>query len=144
MIIDSMVSEKIYNALQDEISQIIFNARMLYCINRDGREMFNLTNRLYPNKKEYFDISIKICVYGAGMGARWPVRILQLLYGEIPFIIDNKKRGRYRNIPIITFEEFLKRSDFRDYEIFVSVGENYFDEVSQLLAKEQLNFKLWY
>jgi FkbM family methyltransferase len=141
---ETMITEKIYNALQDDISRGIFKSRMLYMLTRDGREIFDLTNRLFPNKSDYFDVSKKICVYGAGGGARWVVRVLRQLYGKVPFIIDRRGGGCYQDIPIISFEDFLKLPDCGQYEIFVSVGENLYDEVAEVLSRENLTFRFCY
>jgi FkbM family methyltransferase len=145
MQIETQRIEKIYNALQDDISRRIFKSRILYLLTRDGREIFDLTNYLFPNKHEYFDVSKKICVYGCGGGAtRWVIPILRELYGNIPFIIDEYRKGHYQGIPLITFEDYLNLPEYEQYEIFVSVGEGLYDEIGKILSQKNLNFHLCY
>jgi FkbM family methyltransferase len=141
---ETLITEKIYNALRDDVSRRIFKSRMIYLLTCDGRELFDLTNRLFPDKSEYFDVSKKICVYGAGGGARWVVCVLLELYGQIPFIIDEYRKGNYKGIPLITFEDYLKLPDCEQYEIFVSTGEKLYDEVTEVLSRKNLNFHLCY
>lgn len=113
---DKKELNSIYNALGDEISRNIYKHRLLYSLFGEQEDIQEIVRKWSASKA---DLSAsKICYYGAGAGGRFAVKHVT----KVPFIIDGYKTGTLEGCPIISFEDFLKLPDFREYLILITVG----------------------
>lgn len=115
---------RIYAALGDDISRDIFRRRLMYSILGDRKEITDMIREALPASKHLE--SEKICFYGAGKGADWFLARNSnwMLRGDCRTqpVIDNYKTGEIRGHKIITFEEFLKLPDYREYLVIITLG----------------------
>lgn len=108
--------QRIYNALQDEISRDIYKHRLLYALLEDETENTRMIYA-YPPARELL-YSSKLCFYGAGE------RAAELLKCDdekrIPFVIDTYKNGSIVGRPILSLDEFMQRPDYKEYRILIT------------------------
>ena len=126
---------RIYSALGDDISRQIYKHRLLYSL-FGGEEEIQQIVRSWSALKA--DLSApKICYYGAGAGCRYAMRYRV----KVSFIIDGSKTGTLEGCPIISFEDFLKMPDFREYLVLITVGtEAAQEEIKAKLDKHGLRY----
>ena len=127
--------KKIYYALADETSRAIYKHRLLYSLLGDKTEISDMIYEYSPDCSLLQ--SSKICYYGAGMGATW----ISKYDTRAPFIIDKYKTGTMNGMPIISLCDFLKRPDYKDYLIIVTVGK---ENARQEIQKELDHYGLKY
>ena len=122
------VLPQIYGALGDDISRQIYKRRLLYSLFGEEEEIQQIVRSWSALKA---DLSApKICYYGAGAGCRYAMRYRV----KVSFIIDGSKTGTLEGCPIISFEDFLKMPDFREYLVLITVGTE--------AAQEEIKAKL--
>lgn len=107
--------QKIYGSLEDSISRKIYRHRLLYSLLGETEEISQMAYECSPAGELLR--SCKICYYGAGAGARWLVQDDR----RARFIIDKYKTGTLSGLPIISFEDFLRLPDCREYLIIITV-----------------------
>jgi FkbM family methyltransferase len=133
---------EIYGRLGDDVSKNIFKRRLLYSMLGDRNEITRMLCDLIPAYPKLHDPGLKVCLYGAGGGA---THLFKEITGDIPFVIDNYKKGTRNGCPIIAFEEFLRLPDCKDYLIIVTTGKaGVKDEMTADLKKHGLNYILAY
>lgn len=125
----------IYNALNDDSSRRIYKHRLLYSLLREPEE---ITEMVYECSPLYAQLSSsKVCYYGAGAGGNWLVQNNR----NIPFVIDKYKTGMFHGLPIISFDDFLKLPDYKEYLIVITVGK---ETARREIAKELDHYGLTY
>lgn len=126
----------IYDHLQDDMSQKIYRLRLLYSLLGEQNEISEMIYECLPyGDKLRAD---KICYYGAGEGCRFA---LDFYSKDVPFVIDTFQSGSFKGVPIISFDDFLKREDCRDYTILITVGkEEAQKEIKAALNSHGLNY----
>lgn len=137
---DKDAFQKIYAALQDEQSREIYKYRLLYSILGDGKDLLEIiknwgTVRMGPDVQKY-------CFYGAGVGGQAILRDTLL---HAPFVIDTYRTGSVENCPILSFDDFLKLPDYKDYLIIITVGgKNARREIASMLDQHGLRYVFAY
>lgn len=122
------IFQKIYDALQDDMSRQIYRHRLLYALLGKKEEIIEMTDGLLPAGVRLDNT--KICYYGAGMGGLGVVRSGR----KVPFLIDKYKTGSLGDVPIISLDEFLKKPDCKEYLIVIAVGKlNIREEIAEEL-----------
>lgn len=128
---------KIYRALQDDESRMIFTHRLLYSLTGDENQMVCMLQTLH---KQYGIcpqtlLPEKYCVYGAGNTAQ-NIRILGRLTNRNPtFYIDKCKTGEIDGVPVLSLDRFCAMSNYESYMIVLAVGGAYEDEVCDNLQQ---------
>jgi len=138
---------EVYNALRDDASKAIFKHRLLFSLLNDRKEIAEMICGINPLYKSLFDASEKkICLYGAGGGCCYVIEeIIKRNTFRLPFVIDNYKKGEICGYPIITFEDFLKMPDCKEYLIIVTVGKTGIrEEITRNLSNYDLRYCLAY
>ncbi|WP_295764254.1 FkbM family methyltransferase [uncultured Oscillibacter sp.] len=128
--------QKIYNALQDNVSREIYKHRLLYSFFEEGEEIQKIVARWSVYRK---DLSVpKICCYGAGAGCRY---VLDHYSYDATFIIDSYKTGTLGGLPVISFDDFLSMPDFREYLVLITVGgERAQEEIKERLKQHGVRY----
>lgn len=115
--------QKIYAALQDDVSREIYKRRLLYSLLSDRRELTEMIRLTIPETARLH--APKICFYGGGTGFEWLLsENVNLILEERPeeqIVIDNYRTGSVRGHRIVTFEEFQNLPDCREYLILITV-----------------------
>lgn len=131
--------QKIYSALQDDVSKQIYKSRLLYSLTGDDNEIRKLVYEFFSADSRIRDT--KICYYGAGGGGLGFTEFNR----QAPFVIDRYKTGFIRGIPIISLDEFLRMSDCKEYLIIITVGKlGLKDEIATELTSHGLRCILGY
>lgn len=125
--------QRVYHALGDEMSKTIYRHRLLYSLLGEREEITKVIYHCSPACKPLN--TSKVCYYGAGAGGSWLIRYNR----NARFIIDNYKTGVLYGIPIISFDDFLKLPDYREYFIIVTVGKT---GIRREIAKQLDNYGL--
>ena len=141
---------RIYNAFSDDISRNIYKHRLLYSLFGEYEDIQEIVKKWSASR---VDLSApKICYYGAGAGGRFAMNYVrkespriknpfsfcvseEIPCLKIPFIIDGYKTGTLDGCPIISFDDFLKLPDFREYLVLITVGT----DTAQREIKAKLN-----
>ncbi|WP_295764255.1 FkbM family methyltransferase [uncultured Oscillibacter sp.] len=136
--------QRIYGALQDDVSREIYKHRLLYALFHERGEILKII-RNWSNLKvetsplgdvqgevlpleaaleaqtQKVDLNTpKLCFYGAGEGCR---TLLQYSGIRVPFVIDSHRTGSLEGCPILSLEDFLKLPDCREYLVMIAVGK---------------------
>ena len=131
--------QRIYRALQDERSKKIYKHRLLFSLTGEKAEIAKMV--IGCDDRAAFLDNGKVCFYGAGAGAHWLVRYFR----KDTFVIDREKKGTIEGHPIITFEEFLKKPDYKDYMVIVTVGkEDAKKEIAHNLEEHGIRYLFGY
>ena len=125
---DAEEFQKIYDALQDETSRKIYKHRLLYSFFHENEEI-NWIVGGNSSAWEYGNTS-KVCFYGAGKGGQ----VAAQNGIKASFFIDTYRTGMLEGYPVISFEEFLKLPDFKEYMVLITVGKE--------LAQHEIRAKL--
>lgn len=124
--------QEIYRHLGDERSKEIYTDRLLYSLTGDKKYMLRIVKNtaLYQNVYEKF-VQDKRKKYIASAG-QWGMIIADLFW-DFGFsgIIDNFKRGSYRDLPIMTLEEFLKKDE--DASVYIA-STSFHTEFCEMLS----------
>lgn len=107
---------RIYNALGDDISRKIYKHRLLYSLFGEEEEIKEIVKK-WSAPQVGLDAE-KICYYGAGAGGRFAVKYVR----SVPFVIDTYQTGTLEGIPVISLGEFLRRPDYQEYLVLITVG----------------------
>lgn len=136
--------QKIYSALQDDESRIIFTHRFLYSLTGAENQIACMLQTLH---KQYGIcpqtlLPEKYCIYGAGNTAQ-NIRLLGRLTDRNPtFYIDQYKTGEIDGVPILSLDEFCAVTNCESYMIILAVGSAYEDEVCNNLRQHGIrNFR---
>lgn len=131
--------QRVYHALGDEMSKVIYRHRLLYSLLGEREEIMKVIYNCSPACKLLN--TLKVCYYGAGAGGGWLVQYNR----NARFVIDNYKTGVFCGLPIISFNDFLKLPDYKEYLIIVTVGkENIRQEIARQLDNHSLRFVFGY
>ena len=138
--------KKVYSRLQDDISRRIYKQRLLYSLLGDKQELYQLA--CDNSKIEELLNAKKFCFYGAGVGGENLLGNIINLYNPFydrdlkpEFMIDNNKIGNIKDVPIISYKQFLELPDYQDYLIIVTVDKpNARMEIEKSLNKHNLNY----
>lgn len=136
--------QKIYSALQDNVSREIYKHRLLYALFHEREEILkiikdcsNLKTGTSPKgdihgessphettmEAQMYGVDLnvpKLCFYGAGEGCR---TLLQCNGIRGQFVIDSHRTGFLEGCPILSLEDFLKLPDCREYLVMIAVGK---------------------
>lgn len=121
--------KNIYEHLQDDESRRIYRHRLLYSLldekeeikaMLDGSKLWGENFRKIDSYCKKINID-KICLYGSGASCSELLNHYPDLCG-VPFIVDTYKNGSFKGIPVISFEEFIKREDYKTYKALITVG----------------------
>lgn len=135
---------EIRNALQDEESVKIFNARVNYMIDRDANHFYEMVNTLDKAWvcKELEDVLSKekvsgIVIFGGGYYGRWTKRTLEKC-GYAPYCFcdsDKDKVGSsIEEIPVISVNDLLK--NYQEYLVIIG-SIIYSEEIYQILLNNR-------
>lgn len=107
--------KKIYRALGDEQSRMIFIERMLFSITGETSHIENIIRGFDVGRSlcECIDREKKIIVFGAGI---WGREIIQIWKAKIEIILDNNKKlqgTKIYDIPVCSPEEFEYKNDIK-------------------------------
>ncbi len=82
----------------------------------------NMKNEFELFKKDYEENKFEVCIFGAGRGAYWAIKLLNKYNIPIKFIIDKNNNVKTNNLnaPIITLDEFLKSNKNMNFRILIS------------------------
>lgn len=132
---------KLKEALMDEESRVLFDARVDYMISRDEDQFFNVVDTLNKNwyceelNKILEKVNVEgIMVFGSGRDGRRVKKILELCnYPPCCFCdSDGGKVGKVVDgLPVISVDNLLK--EFRNYLVIFG-SRRYADEMDQTLA----------
>lgn len=128
--------QKIYRALQDDVSREIYKLRLLYALFRENGAIREIV-------KDWSTLKIdldtpRLCFFGAGEGCRTLLLCSRI---RVPFVIDSYRTGSLEGCPIISLDNFLKLPDCREYLIVISVGKATAKrEIEAVLDKEGLRY----
>ncbi len=124
--------QDIYRHLGDDRSKEIYADRLLFSLTGDKDYMLRIVKNtaLYQNIYEKF-VQDKREKYIVSAG-QWGM-ITADLFWEFGFsgMIDNYKKGSYRDLPIMTFEEFLKLKS--DASVYIA-STSFHKEFCEMLA----------
>lgn len=113
--------KNIYDHLQDPLSKKIFRHRLLYSLFNEQENIATIIRKSIPSTEDL--CAGKMCLFGAGGTCDSILKFFSISYHfNPPFIIDTYKTGSLNGIPIISFEDFVMRDDFRDYKILITVA----------------------
>lgn len=132
---------EIYGHLGDGISKDIYADRLLFSLTGDKSYMLHIVKNtaLYQNVYEKF-VSDKREKYIVSAG-QWGMIVADLFW-EFGFsgIIDNYKKGSYRDLPIMTLAEFLElKSDASVYIASTSYHKEFVEMLSHAgIDKERI------
>ena len=132
---------EIYGHLGDGISKDIYADRLLFSLTGDKSYMLHIVKNtaLYQNVYEKF-VSDKREKYIVSAG-QWGMIVADLFW-EFGFsgIIDNYKKGSYRDLPIMTLAEFLElKSDASVYIASTSYHKEFVEMLSNAgIDKERI------
>lgn len=125
--------QEIYRHLGDDRSKEIYADRLLFSLTGDKNYMLRIVKNtaLYQNVYEKIvRDNRKKYIVSAG---QWGM-IVADLYREFGFsgMIDNYKKGSYRDLPIMTLEEFLKKDE--DASVYIA-STSFHTEFCEMFAR---------
>ena len=109
--------QRIYDALQDNVSREIYKHRLLYSLLGDETEISALADDCLPAGARV-EVG-KFCYYGAGMGGLGAIETNR----NVPFVVDKYKTGSLLGVPIISLEKFLTLPNCKDFLVIITVGK---------------------
>lgn len=136
--------QQIYEHLQDSESCKIYRHRLLYSLLGEKEELkamlgeSKLLGECFRRIDSYCKKinTGKICLYGSGCCCDEMLDFYPDLCG-VPFIVDTYKSGFLRGIPVISFEEFTKREDYKTYKVLITVGT---EDAKEAIATKLRNY----
>ena len=138
---------EVYTSLQDDISRVVFNARLLYYLSGDKKHMDNMLNKLNDmgrigNSKTIMDFlhdkslhEKKIILYGAGCIGCIVFQMLKEKGIQVFAYCDSnkdKQGNQFMGLRIISTEELLSENE--DAEILISTA-TYSNEILNQLKR---------
>lgn len=126
--------KNIYDRLGDDLSKEIFSCRLLYSLTGDMEFVLRVVRKTEEGQQVYSRLKAvkkRKVIFGAGI---WGKNIINA-YRDMKFecFVDNKVFGTYYcNLPVISFEEYLK--EYRNDLVVIS-SRLYHAEIHEQLRK---------
>jgi len=133
----SEINKKVYEALQDDISRILYKAR-LEAFETSGKSI-SISDVIEANINKYVgnDKDKKIALYGAGIIGDYLLLYLTNAGFSVECFCDSspgKWGGMFKGLPVISPDALFKQQN--EYVVLIS-SLNYYDEIFDYLVKRK-------
>jgi len=130
--------KEIYHLLEDDLSEYIFENRLMYSLTEDMKYLRNIVCTIEKGKEIYNRLKLEkrqIGIFGAGDVGGHLIRVYYHL--KFKCFIDNKRAGTiYEGLPVFSLKEFKEK--YPDGVVIIST-KLYYKEIMQQLLEENFS-----